>query len=521
MAKVFISYSHQDEGWKDRVVKQLAVLEEEGVDSWDDRKIEGGGDWEQEIEKAIASCEVALLLISANFLTSKYIKGKEVPPLLQRRETHGVRVIPVILSPCNWDRIPWLKAINARPRDNNSLSGMSEHDAEAALSKLAAEVADLISKRAKQAPPRSAQPASPPHGEPEVSAEQAPSCLQRELNHHLKLAWEDADMAAFIGLFKPGANSKANYSSALVNSADAYGDLRDLNTALGKLQAKPPHLLSLEVSNAIAVSALVLYARCKAADLGGAGKEISAANLLYAAFQASVRHGTVPGVRQTDTRDGEVSSAMLSPHLFNAYVKGGENDPEWEQIKRSLWVSADALLDKVLDISHRAIQQRFRERAPDVIERHPQLTDQQIRSDLARAERELGSPFVYFVSRKYPEYVEMALRNQAQLEQEFGVKTVVWREDHENHADERLLKRIFDRLYQNTRSEVAQDEGRALATVSGKSTALEAFNSGVEKINKTGELLSKTVELGDKILDTGAKVAQKAAPLAWLWKWIS
>lgn len=31
MARIFISYSHDDEAWKDRVVSQLGVLEHEGL----------------------------------------------------------------------------------------------------------------------------------------------------------------------------------------------------------------------------------------------------------------------------------------------------------------------------------------------------------------------------------------------------------------------------------------------------------------------------------------------------------
>ena len=32
MASIFISYSHQDEAWKDRVHRQLKVLETAGID---------------------------------------------------------------------------------------------------------------------------------------------------------------------------------------------------------------------------------------------------------------------------------------------------------------------------------------------------------------------------------------------------------------------------------------------------------------------------------------------------------
>jgi hypothetical protein len=82
---VFISYSHKDEEWKDRLVTQLGVLEQEGIlDLWDDRRIEAGEDWKPEIEQAINRASVAILMISANFLTSKFILSEEVPVLLTR-----------------------------------------------------------------------------------------------------------------------------------------------------------------------------------------------------------------------------------------------------------------------------------------------------------------------------------------------------------------------------------------------------------------------------------------------------
>ncbi len=53
---VFISYSHKDEAWKDRLVAHLGVLAQEGLlDTWDDRCIGGGEDWyrgEMELHKA-------------------------------------------------------------------------------------------------------------------------------------------------------------------------------------------------------------------------------------------------------------------------------------------------------------------------------------------------------------------------------------------------------------------------------------------------------------------------------------
>ena len=53
---IFISYSRVDEEWKDRLVKQLRVLQLEGAfDVWDDRRIQTGDDWYPEIEAAMES----------------------------------------------------------------------------------------------------------------------------------------------------------------------------------------------------------------------------------------------------------------------------------------------------------------------------------------------------------------------------------------------------------------------------------------------------------------------------------
>ena len=163
MPKVFISYSHKDEDWKNRLQTQLAVLENQGLLSvWEDRKIAGGNDWYPEIEQAIGSANVAILLISADFLSSKFIQGKEVPPLLERREKEGLRVIPLILKPCPWQTVDWLSKIQGRPIDNNPLSGLSEHDQDDCLSKLALEINALLNNIPPSTKPDTpATPATP------------------------------------------------------------------------------------------------------------------------------------------------------------------------------------------------------------------------------------------------------------------------------------------------------------------------------------------------------------------------
>ncbi|HYU34122.1 MAG TPA: toll/interleukin-1 receptor domain-containing protein, partial [Thermoanaerobaculia bacterium] len=151
---VFVSYNHQDEAWKNRLVKQLRVLELEGdLEVWDDRRIDAGDDWLPEIEAAMAQAGAAVLLISPDFLTSKFIRGKEVPELLLRRESEGLRVIPVIVHPCAWTAVQWLSKIQCRPKDGKELDSFTRPRAEKHLADLALEIRDLLAGPPPLAPP--------------------------------------------------------------------------------------------------------------------------------------------------------------------------------------------------------------------------------------------------------------------------------------------------------------------------------------------------------------------------------
>jgi hypothetical protein len=140
-----ISYSHKDEDWKDRFVEQLRVLQKEGLfNVWEDRQIGAGDNWKEQIEDALNSCQVAVLMITASLLTSDFILRDEVTKLLKRREKEGVRIIPLIVRDCPWEEVRWLSPIQARPKDGRPLSGMAEHEADTAMSALVRELAGLI-----------------------------------------------------------------------------------------------------------------------------------------------------------------------------------------------------------------------------------------------------------------------------------------------------------------------------------------------------------------------------------------
>ena len=97
---IFISYSRQDLEWLKLVRKFLGVLEQQGLIAfWDDSAIKPGEPWEQSIRKALESACAALLLVSQDFLTSKFITTYELPRILSDASREGKKVFWIPLSP--------------------------------------------------------------------------------------------------------------------------------------------------------------------------------------------------------------------------------------------------------------------------------------------------------------------------------------------------------------------------------------------------------------------------------------
>lgn len=140
---VFISYSHGDRQIKDRLRKHLKVLPIEDLieDSWDDRSIQAGDDWFLEVKKSLDRATVAILLVSVDFLNSPFTFSEELPMLLERRKAEGLRIYPILIGHCPWQRVPWLSKLQVRSWDGGPLPKGKAGDQ--ALAAIAAEIADL------------------------------------------------------------------------------------------------------------------------------------------------------------------------------------------------------------------------------------------------------------------------------------------------------------------------------------------------------------------------------------------
>ncbi|HEY7122981.1 MAG TPA: tetratricopeptide repeat protein [Ktedonobacterales bacterium] len=122
--KVFISYSHKDRHYLDELLEHLAPLEQQGLlDVWVDTRLEPGDIWLEEIRQHLADAKVAILLVSASFLASKFITTVEVPQALEAARRNGLKILPLLLRPCLFYDSA-LGAYQALNDPINSISGM-------------------------------------------------------------------------------------------------------------------------------------------------------------------------------------------------------------------------------------------------------------------------------------------------------------------------------------------------------------------------------------------------------------
>lgn len=110
MIRLFVSYAHADESLFRELEKHLTSLKHQGlVEVWNDRLIDAGDDWARAIDANLAAADVILLLISSDFIASRYCFQLEAAEAMRRHAAGEAVVIPIILRPCDWHSLPFGK----------------------------------------------------------------------------------------------------------------------------------------------------------------------------------------------------------------------------------------------------------------------------------------------------------------------------------------------------------------------------------------------------------------------------
>ena len=189
MARLFFSYSRKDESVRDELEVHLAMLKRQGViNTWHDRRIVAGDEFDGAISEHLESADIILLLVSPYFLASQYCYDIEMKRAMERHAEGSARVIPVIVDPCDWHPAPFGKLL-AMPQDAKPISKYPNmHDA-------FLEIAKAIRTAAESSSEKPAAPTSPPVS-PATGA--APGTEQpRSSNLRLKKTFTQRDKDKF------------------------------------------------------------------------------------------------------------------------------------------------------------------------------------------------------------------------------------------------------------------------------------------------------------------------------------
>jgi hypothetical protein len=154
--QVFISYSHKDKEWLERLQTHLKpYLRDVSIISWSDKQIRPGSQWFTEIKTALTNTKVAVLLVTPDFIASDFIHEYELGPLLKEAKQGGVRILWVPVRASSYKKTV-LKDYQAVVDPDKPLANMTAADRDPAWVKICAEIekavsADAGDKKAKKA----------------------------------------------------------------------------------------------------------------------------------------------------------------------------------------------------------------------------------------------------------------------------------------------------------------------------------------------------------------------------------
>ena len=98
---VFISYSHANPKWRDRLLVLLKpFVRQSQLQVWADPYIQAGQVWRREIDVALARSRVGVVLLTPDLLASDFIADVEIPHLLRAAAAGTLRLLVVPVEHC-------------------------------------------------------------------------------------------------------------------------------------------------------------------------------------------------------------------------------------------------------------------------------------------------------------------------------------------------------------------------------------------------------------------------------------
>jgi internalin A len=134
--KLFISYSHKDELYKDELLEHLSGMRRSGeIKDWTDRAVTSGEIWDEVIKKNLQEADIILFLLSSSFVASDYIQNVEIKSAIEKynKPSNGMTsirkpvIIPILVRPCDYKSLP-LRDIQSATKDFKPISTYTSRD---------------------------------------------------------------------------------------------------------------------------------------------------------------------------------------------------------------------------------------------------------------------------------------------------------------------------------------------------------------------------------------------------------
>jgi TIR domain len=144
--KVFVSYAHEDVGWHDKLLMQLAPLRDRyGQAVWTDHQLAAGDDWMAKLVEALQSSQVVILLVSPAFIASPFIKQHEFSVALKEAEAGNKLLLWVFVTTCPYESVG-IGKYQAAHDIERALDQLADGDAWAQLKKVHDNLATALAK---------------------------------------------------------------------------------------------------------------------------------------------------------------------------------------------------------------------------------------------------------------------------------------------------------------------------------------------------------------------------------------
>lgn len=151
---MFVSFALPDAELRKSLDKHLGFLSHAGaIKYWSSAQMLPGAEWQAEFHRALAEADVALLLLSVEWMDEIGQRSGEFSQILEEYNDRGLHVIPILLRACAWQLHPWLGKLTALPRNGKAIDAYEGNAQAEVLKEVVEEIARLVADRAAPSTP--------------------------------------------------------------------------------------------------------------------------------------------------------------------------------------------------------------------------------------------------------------------------------------------------------------------------------------------------------------------------------